>query len=105
MVQFLAAVHGTLSVAAIQTIPWEIHHMLRIIQAGMGGWGRDWAKSVIKKDDHVSLVACVDAEPSSLALARKELDLPSESYFTSLAAALEAVDAGAVLITANLPGH
>lgn len=79
--------------------------MLRIIQAGMGGWGRDWAKSVIKKDNQVSLVACVDAEPTSLALARKELDLPSESYFTSLAAAIEAVDADAVLITANLPGH
>jgi len=41
--------------------------MLRIIQAGMGGWGRDWAKSVIKKDGQVSLVACVDAEPGSLA--------------------------------------
>lgn len=79
--------------------------MLRIIQAGMGGWGRDWAKSVIKKDDQVSLVACVDAEPSSLALARKELDLPSQSCFTSLAAAIETVDADAVLITANLPGH
>ena len=79
--------------------------MLRIIQVGMGGWGRDWAKSVVTKDDQVSLVACVDAEPASLALARKELDLPSDSYFATLAAALEAVDAEAVLITANLPGH
>ena len=79
--------------------------MLRIIQAGMGGWGRDWAKSVMKKDGQVSLVACVDAEPTSLALARKELDLPPQSYFTSLAAAMEAVDADAVLVTANLPGH
>jgi predicted dehydrogenase len=79
--------------------------MLRIIQAGMGGWGRDWAKSVIRKDGQVSLVACVDAEPSSLALAKKELGMPSNSYFTSLAAAMEAVDADAVLVTANLPGH
>ncbi len=79
--------------------------MLRIIQAGMGGWGRDWAKSVLQRDDEVALLACVDAGPASLALARKELDLPTESYFDSLTAALAAVDAEAVLITANLPGH
>jgi len=79
--------------------------MLRIIQAGMGGWGRDWAKNVIKRDDQVKLMACVDADPASLALARKELDLPARSYFQSLAEALAASDAEAVLVTANLPGH
>lgn len=79
--------------------------MLRIIQVGMGGWGRDWAKHVILPDETVALVACVDADPAALELARRQLDLPAERTFAGLAAALAATDAEAVLITANLPGH
>lgn len=79
--------------------------MLRIIQAGMGGWGRDWAKNVLQRDDSVALVACVDADPAALALARRHLDLPPHNYFQDLASAIAAVDAEAVLITANLEGH
>ena len=41
----------------------------------------------------------------ALALARKELDLPARRYFQSLAEALAASDAEAVLVTASLPGH
>ncbi len=79
--------------------------MLRIIQAGMGGWGRDWARTVIGPDDGVALLACVDADAAALALARQQLDLPEDRTFASLAAALAAVEADAVLITASLPGH
>ena len=79
--------------------------MLRIIQAGMGGWGRDWAKMVLQRDDTVALVACVDADPAALAMARKQLDLPPNIYFEGLASAFAAVDAEAVLITSNLEGH
>ena len=71
----------------------------------MGGWGRDWAKHVVQPDDTVALVACVDADPAALALARRQLDLPAERIFPDLAAALAATEAEAVLITANLPGH
>ena len=35
----------------------------------------------------------------------RSLTCRADSYFTSLAAAIEAVDAEAVLVTANLPGH
>src|ERR1044072_2104531 len=79
--------------------------MLRIIQAGMGGWGRDWAKHVLRTYKGVTLAACVDGDPASLALARQELGLPAKKCFESRAAALKAVDAEAVLVTANLPGH
>ncbi|HET6313021.1 MAG TPA: Gfo/Idh/MocA family oxidoreductase [Chloroflexia bacterium] len=79
--------------------------MLRVIQAGMGGWGRDWARNVLRPNEEVALVACVDADAASLALARKHLDLPAHGYFETLTAALNAVDAEAVLITASLPGH
>jgi predicted dehydrogenase len=79
--------------------------MLRIIQVGMGGWGRDWAKTVLQPDTEVALLACVDADPAALALARRQLELPAERYFARLDAALAATDAEAVLITASLPGH
>ncbi|HYP40497.1 MAG TPA: Gfo/Idh/MocA family oxidoreductase [Chloroflexia bacterium] len=79
--------------------------MLRVIQAGMGGWGRDWARNVLQPNEEVALLACVDADAASLALARKQLDLPAHTYFETLTAALNGVDAEAVLITASLPGH
>jgi predicted dehydrogenase len=79
--------------------------MLRLIQVGMGGWGRDWAKRVLRHDDGVALLACVDPDAASLALARKQLGRSVQGYFESLAAALTATDAEAVLITASLPGH
>jgi predicted dehydrogenase len=79
--------------------------MLRLIQVGMGGWGRDWAKRVLQHDDEVALLACVDADAASLALARKQLGRSAHGYFESLAAAFAATDAEAVLITASLPGH
>jgi len=75
----------------------------------MGGWGRDWARTVLRQDEDVELLACVDADPASLALARRELNLPSRSCFGSLTEALAETNAktaaDAVLITANLPGH
>ncbi len=79
--------------------------MLRIIQAGMGGWGRDWANHVLRPEDNVTLVACVDAGPRSLALAREQLNLSEDRCFDSLGRALESVEAEAVLVTANLGGH
>lgn len=76
---------------------------LRIIQVGLGGWGRNWAKTVVAQNKEVELVAGVDAVPQMLAIAQKELTI--ERYFISLDEALAAVDADAVLITASLEGH
>ena len=76
---------------------------LRIIQVGMGSWGRNWARTVITQNKDVELVAGVDAVPEMLSIAQKELTI--ERYFTSLDKALTAVDADAVLITASLGGH
>lgn len=79
--------------------------MLRIVQAGMGGWGRDWAKSVVGPSDEVTTVAYVDADRETLELAREKLALPEEVCFDNLAEALHSSKADAVLVTANLPGH
>ncbi|MBV9617035.1 MAG: Gfo/Idh/MocA family oxidoreductase [Ktedonobacteraceae bacterium] len=76
---------------------------LRIIQVGLGGWGRNWIKTIVTQNKDVELVAGVDTVPEMLSLAQKELTIGR--YFTSLDEALTAVDADAVLITASLEGH
>ncbi len=76
---------------------------LRIIQVGLGSWGRNWARTVITQNKDVELVAGVDAVPEMLSIAQKELTL--EHYFTSFDEAVTSVDADAVLITASLEGH
>jgi predicted dehydrogenase len=78
---------------------------LRIVQIGLGGWGRNWAVNILKGARDVRLVAAVDASPEALAAFRKEVALPDAACFTTLDAALEAVDTDAVLITASLAGH
>lgn len=78
---------------------------LRILQVGMGGWGRGWASRVVQQNKDVELVACVDTLPTMLELAQATLPLPATSYFTDLDQALREVDCQAVLITASLPGH
>lgn len=78
---------------------------LRLIQVGMGGWGRDWATHVITHSVDVEHVACVDVEPTMLRQVQEQIQIPAERCFTSLDAALATVDADAVLVTAALPGH
>jgi len=78
---------------------------LRILQVGLGGWGRNWAVNVLKGARDVRLVGAVDASSEALAAYRKDVTLPDAACFATLDAALEAVDIDAVLITASLPGH
>lgn len=78
---------------------------IQLIQVGMGGWGRNWAKSVLKTDQNVHLVACVDMEPTMLQMAQQELNIPATACFPTLAAALNEVDCEAVLVTTTLPAH
>src|SRR5438552_8925982 len=81
----------------------EYFMSLRIIQVGLGGWGRNWAKTVVTKNTDIKLVAGVDTVPEMLSIAQKELTI--EHYFSSLDKALATIDADAVLITASLEGH
>jgi predicted dehydrogenase len=78
---------------------------LRMIQVGMGGWGQNWHLNILRPSADVEVVACVDIDPAMLALAQQRLALPAERCFASVGAALDAVAADAVLITAALPGH
>lgn len=78
---------------------------LRIIQVGLGGWGRSWYQNVLRHASDVEVVAWVDADAAALALARQTFALPAERCFSALGDALAAVPAEAVLVTAALPGH
>jgi predicted dehydrogenase len=78
---------------------------LRLLQVGMGSWGRDWAWRIIPAVKEVTLVGCVDPDLKALALARAQVAIPSERYFTSLDEALDATRPDAVLVTALLQGH
>lgn len=79
--------------------------MLRIIQAGLGGWGQDWNRNILRKAHDVEAVAFVDGDASTLEHARRQLKLPADRCFASLETALQAVETDAVLVTASLAGH
>ena len=78
---------------------------IRLVQVGMGGWGRNWATRVVQQSEDVQLVACVDLNPEMLAQAQQLLQLPAERCFQTLEAALANFEADAVLITTTLPAH
>src|ERR1700694_5236357 len=78
---------------------------LRVLQVGLGGWGRDWAQRVIPEVREVDLVGYVDPDPSALARLRDAVPVAPERCFLTLEHAIEATKPEAVLVTATLPGH
>jgi predicted dehydrogenase len=78
---------------------------IRLLQVGLGGWGRDWAWRVIPEVEEVEVVGYVDSDPQSLALLREEIPLAADLCFASLQEAVAATRPEAVLVTTTLPGH
>src|SRR5262245_8111561 len=72
---------------------------LRMVHVGLGGWGQDWEKNALPRVKEVEAVAWVDADPATLAAARRALRLPAKLCFPTLETAIEAVEAEAVLVT------
>ena len=77
---------------------------MRIVQVGVGGWGRSWV-AVVREAAGVELVAVADAASAALRQARCEHDLPAEACVSSLSAALDDVDADAVLVATPPATH
>lgn len=71
----------------------------------MGMWGQDWATRVFPAVPNARLTGCVDSRAAALAEAKKLGLVDDDRYFTSLEAALDRVDARAVLVTTDLPSH
>jgi predicted dehydrogenase len=78
---------------------------LRVLQVGLGGWGRDWAQRVVPEVPEVDLVGYVDSDPSALASLRAAVPIAVDRCFQSLEPAIEATKPEAVLVTATLAGH
>lgn len=78
---------------------------MRIIQVGLGGWGRNWYSHVLQRFPGVSIVGLVDSSPEAIGLAQKQLDVEKEMLYPSLTDAIAATDCDAVVITTSLPGH
>src|SRR5229473_253207 len=78
---------------------------IRLVQVGMGNWGRNWATNVIQRSEDVALVACVDLDAELLVQTQQLLSIPAERCFQTLKSALASVEAEAVLITGSLPAH
>jgi predicted dehydrogenase len=78
---------------------------LRLVQAGLGDWGRDWYGSILRRHRGVEVVAFVDSHAGALAAAQTRHGIDPARCFASIEAALRAVRADAALVTASLPGH
>lgn len=70
---------------------------MRVIQVGLGGFGRSWAE-IARAAEGVELVAAIDPSPSARVWAIEALGLAEEAVFAALEAALEATAADAVFV-------
>ena len=78
---------------------------MRIVQVGLGGFGRDWAKNVIPQVPEVEVVGTADVFAGSRKQAIAAGLTTTEDCYATTEAALEATDPEAVLVTASLVGH
>lgn len=81
------------------------HEKLKLIQCGAGGMGKAWWNGVTSNSPDFDLVALVDIVEPALHEAADQLGLPSARRFTSLAAALDSIEADAVLTVTPPPVH
>src|SRR4051812_11309310 len=77
----------------------------KIIQVGLGGWGSDWAKTVLPEVETAKVVAFVEADPVARRRAATTLGLDAAMIYDSLEAALQAVEADGVLAILPTTGH
>jgi predicted dehydrogenase len=78
---------------------------LRLIQIGLGGWGRDWALEVTSRVPGMEPVAWIDIDWATRERAITDLALPPELVFGTLEEALGAVSADAALVCVPLAAH
>ncbi|MFW6313092.1 MAG: Gfo/Idh/MocA family protein [Spirochaetota bacterium] len=78
---------------------------MRILQVGVGNWGRDWHANVLLKHREAEVVALVDADRETLTRAGREFKFEPNQCFRTLDDALASVDCEAVLVTATLQAH
>ncbi len=78
---------------------------MRILQVGLGGFGRDWARHVFPRVPEVEIVGTADVSEAARSLAIDAGLTSADRCFAGIEEALEATDPEAVLVTASLVGH
>ena len=78
---------------------------VRVVQVGLGGWGRDWAWRVNPEVPEVEVVGYVDGDPAALSLLGRRLPASKARGFGSLDQAIAETRPEGLLITASLPSH
>jgi len=78
---------------------------IRLIHAGLGGWGGDWEAHAIEPVPEVDRVAVVDPHEPTLRRLQELRDLPDDMCSTSFEETLARVDADAVLLTTPVRTH
>src|SRR5688500_12451020 len=78
--------------------------MRRVIQVGVGGYGRTWLDTLERFRDRVTHAALVDASEDALAIARRRFDVPIERCYPTLDRALDEVEADTLLCVVP-PAH
>ena len=78
---------------------------LRVLQVGLGDWGRDWAWRVVPAVTEVESVGFVDSNPSVFETLSRHHEIDPARCFTSVKAAVDATAPDAVLVTTTLGGH
>jgi predicted dehydrogenase len=78
---------------------------MRVLQVGLGGFGRDWAKHVIPRVPEVEVVGTADLFEGARSLAIAAGLTSEDRCYADVDEAIEATDPEAVLVTASLVGH
>jgi predicted dehydrogenase len=78
---------------------------MRIVQVGLGGFGRNWAQEMIPQVSEVEVVATADVAEASRQAAIEAGIADPKTCFATAEQAIEAGDPDAVLVTASLVGH
>lgn len=76
----------------------------RLIQVGVGGYGRTWLDTLERARERVEHVGLVDSDPEVLAKAARRLAVPESRCFTSVRGALDQIDADSLLCVVP-PAH
>lgn len=79
--------------------------MVKLVQVGLGGWGRNWAQEVLPAVPGVEMVGFVDADPAMRAIAARSLGLAEDLLFGSLDAAVAETKPEAALVVVPLAAH
>lgn len=78
---------------------------IRLIQVGMGGWGRSWARVLAQNGELAQVVACVDMQPEMLIQLQNDVGVAEGVCYLTLEAALAETEADAVLVTTPVGAH